>query len=114
MADELKEIFDREDVSKEMLLKYLKGELPPAEQHEVEKAMVDSDLLNDAVEGLQSVSNKENLPAIEKRLDSALKELLIKRKKKKERRRIKDLSWVIIFVIIVLGLILAGLILFFV
>lgn len=114
MADELKEIFDREDISRDMLLKYLKGELSNAERHEVEKAMIDSALLNDAVEGLQNVSDNEKLPAIEKKLDSAIKELLQKRKKKKEKRRIKELSWVIIFVVIVLGLLLAGLVIFFV
>lgn len=116
MADELENIFDFKngDISKETFMKYLKGELTPEEQHEVEKAMVDSEMLSDAMEGLQSMGNSNRIPQIQNQIDNRLKDYLLKRKNKRERRKIKDMNWMIVFVIIVLGLALIGLVIFFV
>ncbi len=108
MTDIVKDIFsnDGEPIDKDTLLKYLNGELPADEMHRVESMLLESDLMNDAVEGLQEVVPKNKLPQIEMDLESRLKKQLQKRKAIKARRTIKELPWVYIFIIIIILLIL--------
>ena len=47
--------------SKNHILKYLKGELPHYEQHDLEKLMLEDAFLSDAIEGLQQIEDPEKL-----------------------------------------------------
>lgn len=110
MADELNDIlsFNPDGISREQLMKYLNGELSSEEQHKVEKAMIDSGMINDAVEGLQYIRDKSKLSAIQQELDTHLSQYLQKRKIRNGKKNIFGLSWIIIIIVIVLLLILAG------
>lgn len=92
--------------TEEMLLKYLNGELDSTERHEVEKAMLDSDLLSDASEGLEILKNRQRLPMIKKQIESRLKKQLREAKEGKTKRLSKELPWLYIYIIIILLLIL--------
>lgn len=107
MADELSNIFSKSDgdTDNDKLLKYLNGELSPEEMHEVEKEMVDSLMMNDAVEGLQAVSNKNKLEQYQREIQSKLKQQLKKRNQKRESKKIKELPWLYISIIIIILLI---------
>ena len=107
MADILRDIFPDADgtIDRELLLKYLDGSLPPDERHRIETLLLDSDLLNDAVEGLQDTGSEKKLPAIEKELKSGLEKLLKKRNEKRMRKTIKELPWIYIVIIIIILLI---------
>jgi hypothetical protein len=108
MADELNDILSTgaEDIRREQLIKYLEGNLSDAEKHQVEKAMIDSDMLSDAVEGLQSLPDNQRIPTIQNELDARLKKYLAKRNKRKERQKIKGLYWVIVAILIILLVVL--------
>ncbi len=56
--DHIDKIFGQENVlSQDMLEKYLNGELSPQEMHEVERIMIENDIYDDALEGLELMRN---------------------------------------------------------
>ncbi|QEC67151.1 hypothetical protein FRZ67_07540 [Panacibacter ginsenosidivorans] len=102
MADLSNILQSNDDLNEEQLKKYLSGEASAEELHAVEKNMADDPFTNDAVEGLQNFSSEAKLNDYVEQLNKKLHQQLELPKKRKEKRRIKDLSWVIIAVIIIL------------
>ena len=84
---------------------YLAGKLSAEEQHEIEKQMIDSDIVNDAVEGLQDFENKDNIAQFAEQLNRNLKKQLKKKNSRKKKRSLGNMNWV--YFTIVLLLILA-------
>ncbi|HEX6913880.1 MAG TPA: hypothetical protein VF145_01480 [Chitinophagaceae bacterium] len=104
MAD-LKDILNEDDdLKNEDLLRYLQGELPKDGQYQVEKQMNDSDFVNDAIEGLQQVRNKKSIETYVEELNRNLRKQVTTRKHRKYKRKLKDNSWIVITVVIVLML----------
>src|SRR3954463_478245 len=64
--------------------------------------MTDSKFINDAVEGLQEFSSRQKLDKYVKHLNKDLHQYLVGKKEIKEKRKIRDLSWIIVAVIIIL------------
>ncbi|HEY6979245.1 MAG TPA: hypothetical protein VH396_23275, partial [Chitinophagaceae bacterium] len=83
------------------LKKYVSGEASPEETHAVEKQMADSDFVNDAVEGLQTISSKQKLDDYVNQLNKNLHQHLVSKKQLKNKRRIKELFWVIVAAIVI-------------
>ncbi|MFT3911020.1 MAG: hypothetical protein QM737_16495 [Ferruginibacter sp.] len=106
MSDELKDILSNlnKDIEQDKLLQYLNSKMPAEEQHEFEKQMNDDEFMNDAVEGLQQIENKNTIPAYVQQLNTDLKKQL-NAKKRKEKRKIPSLYWTYIAIIILLILI---------
>lgn len=104
MTDILKDIFanDGVPIDKDTLLKYVNGDLPAEKMHQVESLLLESDLLNDAVEGLKNMAPGKKLSEIEQDIESRLKKQLQKRNEKKTRRIIKEMPWIYIFIVIVI------------
>jgi hypothetical protein len=110
MTDDLLNILSNsnKDINNQKLMNYVSGKLSVEEKHEFEKTLIDSDLLNDAVEGLEEFKNKEQLGLFVEQLNSNLRKQLDKRKFKKEKRKLKDMPWltftiVLIIIIIVIA-----------
>ena|SRR5215210_746987 len=93
---------DDDELNEDKLKKYLEGNISEQERYEIEKQMADSDFVNDAVEGLQTISNKQKLDEYVNHLNKDLHQYLATKKQVKEKRKIKDLSWIIIAVIVIL------------
>jgi len=93
---------DDDNISEEELQKYLSGNISEEEKHAIEKKMADSDFVNDAVEGLQGFTSKQKLNEYVNDLNKDLHQYIAGKKEIKEKRKIKDLSWIIIAVIIIL------------
>lgn len=93
---------DDDALNEEKLKKYLSGNISEEERYEIEKQMADSDFVNDAVEGLQNVSDKQKLDEYVSHLNKDLHQYIAGKKKIKEKRKIKDLSWIIIAAIVIL------------
>lgn len=110
MSDELKNILSNlnKDIEQEKLLQYLTSKLPDAEQHEFEKQMNDDDFMNDAVEGLQQLENKNVIPAYVQQLNTDLRKQLNKKKKRREKRKIPTQYWTYISIILLLILIVVA------
>ena len=91
-----------DEMNEEQLKKYVEGNATPEEQWNIEKQIADSDFVNDAVEGLQVLSQKKSLDEYVSDLNKQLHTQLQAQKNKKEKRRIKDMPWIILTAIIIL------------
>jgi membrane-bound ClpP family serine protease len=106
--EDLRDILENDNYfNEEELKKYLSGNASEEEKRAIEKRMVDSPFLDDAVEGLQKVSG-EKLDEFVNHLNKQLRDYITGKKEAKEKRRIKGMSWIIIAVIIVLLLCILG------
>lgn len=102
MADLSNILQSDDELNEAQLKKYLSGEANSAEAKAVENAMAGDAFANDAVEGLQAFSSEAKLNDYVHQLNKKLHQQLETPKEKKEKRRIKDLSWIIVAVIIIL------------
>jgi hypothetical protein len=98
---------NHKEFDSQKMLDYLAGKLSPEEKHAFEQSLIDSEMMNDAVEGLEKL-NREELPATVKQLNSQLRKQLGKKKLKKAKRGIKDIAWLYISIVLVLLLIVIG------
>ncbi len=74
------DIFAHTDcLSEDMLLKYLSGQLSPAEKHGVEKHLIDCEMCSDAVEGLQTIADKKKISGITSELNTKIQNRVAKK-----------------------------------
>lgn len=108
MSDNLKDILANlnKDIEQDKLLDYLNKNLSADEAHELEKQMADDEFMNDAVEGLESFKNKQDVSLLVKQLNAELKKQTAKKKVKKEKRKLKEQPWVYITIVILLLLVI--------
>ena len=109
MNDELLNILSNsnKDIDNQKLMDYLSGKLSADEKHDFEKSLIDSEMMNDAVEGLEKLKNTD-VSAVVKQLNNNLHKQLNKKRSKKIKRGIKDLPWLYFTIILVLIIILIG------
>ena len=110
MSDDLLNILSNsnKDIDNQKLMDYLSDKLSPEEKHELEKKLIDSEIMSDAVEGLEKFKNVKELDTFVAQLNNNLKKQLGKRALKKERRTIKDLPWLYFTIILIVLIILIG------
>ncbi|MEO8412216.1 MAG: hypothetical protein ABI472_01095 [Ginsengibacter sp.] len=110
MNDDLLNILSNsnKDIDNQKLMDYLSDKLSASERHDLEKKMVDSEMLNDVVEGLEKLNNKKDISGLVEQLNSNLKKQLEKKKSKKLKRKIKDLPWLYLSIILILVIILVA------
>jgi hypothetical protein len=106
MSNELKDILSNsnKDIDNQQLMDYLSNHLNKPTEHELEKAMVDDEFINDAVEGLQQIPGNKDINAYVEQLNDELHRQITKNKKRKEKRRLKDSPYTYITIIILLVL----------
>lgn len=92
------------DIENQDIMNYLSGHLSPERKHEIEKAMVDSDLYNDAMEGLQELKHTD----INVSVDYVNRSLgkYLKKKNIKSKKGIKDLQWQYITIAVIIIIII--------
>ena len=107
MSENLKDILSHfsSEVDQETLLLYLQGKLPEAQQHEVEKKLMQDEFNEDAMEGLQSVKDKEQLQYMVEMLNRDLKKKTGRKKQRREKMRYKDQPWLYVSLLILILLI---------
>ncbi|HYE53187.1 MAG TPA: hypothetical protein VD996_00035 [Chitinophagaceae bacterium] len=93
------------DIDNQKLMDYLSGKLSEQEQHELEKQMADSDLVNDAVEGLKSISSQQNIQSYVDQLNKDLHQQLKQRRTRRTRKKLKDEPYIYIAIVLVLALV---------
>jgi hypothetical protein len=93
------------DIDNQQLMDYIAGKLTAEEKHEVEKWMADSQFMNDAVEGLQSVKNKENINELVEQMNQDLQKKLEKKRLRKQKRKLKEQPWIYYAIVLVIFLI---------
>lgn len=92
------------EVDNQKLMDYLSGQLSETEAHEVEKWMAESDLINDAVEGLQQVKSHKNIELLVEQMNGDLRKKLEQKKFGRNKKRLKEYPWVYLAIIIILML----------
>jgi ABC-type bacteriocin/lantibiotic exporter with double-glycine peptidase domain len=110
MSDDLLNILSNsnKDIDNQKLMDYLSDKLSPKEKHEFEEKMADSEMLNDVVEGLEKLKNKKDISTLVEQLNANLKKQLEKKKAKKLKREIKNLSWLYFSIILIIIIVLIG------
>jgi len=108
MNNDLKKILSNsnKEIDNQQLMDYLSRQLSKAEMHEVERGMADDEFMNDALEGLEDIQNKQNIPMYVEQLNNELKNNLAKKKSRREKRRWKDQPFVYIAIILILLLLI--------
>jgi len=108
MQENLKDILSHlnKDIDQETLLLYLQGKLSEEQKHEVEKRMMEDDFESEAMEGLESISNKKKLPSVVDQLNRDLRKKLEKKKRLREKLRYKDQPWIYFAILIILLLVI--------
>ncbi|MGN6196586.1 MAG: hypothetical protein ACTHOB_16725 [Ginsengibacter sp.] len=104
MNDDLLNILSNsnKDIDNQKLMDYLADKLSAEEKHELEKAMIDSELASDAVDGLNAFKNKKDPLVFAEELNRNLQKQLHKKKAVKEKRKLKDMSWVYFTIILII------------
>lgn len=70
------------DLNEKLLMDYLEGKLDADENHRVEKLMAESGFVNDAVEGLSGMKDKQRIATILQQLNAQLHTKTSKKRKK--------------------------------
>lgn len=110
MSDSWKDILSKlpGDIDPETFMKYLNGQLPDDQRHEVEKILLQNDFASEAMEGLQSMKRKENISSIVDHLNYDLRKKLIKKNFRRKKLPLKNQPWIYISLLIILLLIVLG------
>lgn len=92
MNNDLKDILanSNKDIGNQQLMDYLSNHLSKEAEHEMEKEMAADPFLNDAVEGLQQVSDKDAISKDIQALNEQLKYQVRRNRNRKEKRKWKD------------------------
>ncbi len=104
MSDDLKNILSNfnNDIEQDKLLEYLNRQLSVQEQHDLEKQLNDDEFMSDALDGLDQLKNKADVPLMVKQLNSGLKKQLDKHKKKRNKLAVIKDSWIYYTAVILL------------
>lgn len=108
MNNDLKNILSNsnKDIDNQQLMDYLSNQLSNTEKHDLEQKMADDPFINDAVEGLQQITDKGKLAGYTEQLNKELKRQTEKNKKHKNKRKWKDQPYTYFAVILILLLII--------
>ncbi len=93
---------NEEHLNEDELMSYLQGSLSEDDKHAFEKKIETSGFVNDAIDGLKTIRNKQNINDYVHQLNKNLEKQLALKKQRKEKRRIKYLSWAILTALVIL------------
>lgn len=88
MNDDLKNILanSNKDINNQQLMEYLRNQLNKEAAHNIEQQMAEDDFVNDAIEGLQTIQEPNNIPLHLTQLNQQLHQQLTKNNSRKKRR----------------------------
>lgn len=96
------------DIDNQKLMDYLSGKLSDEEQHEMERLMQESEMNNDALEGLQEVKNKASIDLIAFDLNNKLKQQLNLKNNRRNKRKVTNFNLTVMAIILILLLCILG------
>lgn len=97
-----------ETIDEQMLIKYLEGKLSDLERFEVEKQIIDSAFVSDAVDGLKQFNQPNQLNELKTQLNKQLKKEISKKSKRKKMRKLQDQPWLVVAIFSILFLCIMG------
>lgn len=110
MQDDLLNILSNsnKEIDNQKLMDYLSNQLSDKEKHEFEKELVDSEMLTDAVEGLENFRNKNDVSLFADQLNSNLQKQLHKKKLRKKKRLLTNMQWLYFAIVLILLLLVVS------
>ena len=93
---------DDELLSNEELLRYVDDKTSAEDKQAIERKLPAHPFEMDALEGLQQVKQTDTLPKQVEQLNEKLKLQLQTKKQHKAKRKIKDMQWIILAIILLL------------
>lgn len=96
------------DIDNQKLMDYLAGKLSGADKHEVEKWMNENEFVNEAMEGLQSVAEPEQVPIYVQHLNVQLSKHLGQKSRRHTYKVKINLIYALIAIVIILALAIAA------
>ncbi len=90
------------------LLRYIANDLTPAEQHALEKKSIDSNFVNDAMEGLAEFSDTKNVNTYISQLNKNLHQQLAGKKNRKPKKQVSQQLWSIVAALALLAICVFG------
>lgn len=107
MSENLKDILSHlnPDIDQDTLLKYIQGQLNAAQQHEVEKQLLDAEFERDAVEGLQGMDDQRRLMLYVDQLNRDLRKRTENKMRLRQKRELKIDLWMVIALVLILLLV---------
>ena len=92
----------------ELMMQYLEGKLVGEALYEFEKKMIDSTILNDAVEGLQEIENKKNIDVYVNDLNKHLQNFASSKRKRRLKNRLQLNDWTLLSILLIIALSVVG------
>lgn len=106
---DLKDILNHEDeLSSEELMRYLQGNATEEERFAIEKQMADSSFIDEAIEGLQHFKDPAQVKEYVEQLNKQLQKQTAKKITRRNKRKLKEQSWLIIAILAILLLSVTG------
>ncbi|HLX91894.1 MAG TPA: hypothetical protein VKR32_09435 [Puia sp.] len=104
MSNDLIDILSNDDekIDYQKLVDYLNGDLGDAEKHEIERMMTNSQMINDAVEGLQHLRNKKNLGIYVEQLNKNLQHHLAQKRQQRKSKHLTQYPWIYFTIVLIL------------
>jgi hypothetical protein len=87
---------------------YISGKLSGKDKHEVEQWMIDNNFESEAMEGLQTLTDKKDLQAYVDQLNKELNNYLHQKKLRRDKRKIKEIPWSYLAIVLILMLIIVA------
>ncbi|HMZ45383.1 MAG TPA: hypothetical protein PKG56_06050 [Chitinophagaceae bacterium] len=101
-------ILFQNDCNEQEMFDYLNNNLTPQQRHAFELKMEENVFLQEAVEGLEKIQNKQKVHQFITELNHNLDKQLERKRIKKHKRKIKTQGWIIISIVIILALCVLG------
>ena len=96
------------DIDNQKLMDYLAGKLSGDDKHEVEKWMNENPFVNEAIEGLQSVKEPDQVNVYIQQLNTQLSKQLSQKSKRRTHKVQINLTYAIAAILIVLILVIVA------
>lgn len=106
--DDLTSIFFDDELSEEQLRAYLDGKLSGEELLAVEKIISESSFSREAIEGLKNISSPNRLDQMVQQLNENMHAHLSKTKERRRKRKIPNLYWAVLAIIIIIAVCFLG------
>ena len=108
MKNNLKDILahSNKDLDNQQLMDYLTKQLTEADSHALEMKMAEDEFTNDAVEGLQEIKKKKDLPLYIEQINKDFQKTLQKTKQRKDKRSIKHQRYTYFAVLLIILLLI--------
>jgi REP element-mobilizing transposase RayT len=84
-------------IDNQQLIDYLKGTLEPNSQQSIEAQIIEDEMMQDALEGLSTIADKNKIEKITRDLNQAVNKKLANNKNKHQQtRKWKDQNWIML------------------